>query len=262
MPGRGASLGKESEQKRNLMALNLSLDSLLETSLLSDDPWWLYILNGAGWTAGLMLAAFALALVLGVVVGTLRTIDSKPVRVLAEAWIELFRNIPLIVQIFIWFFVVPELFDGCKNWMNEVDPIYSQFLSAFLCLGLFTSSRVAEQVRAGIASIPKGLGSASKALGFTRSQTYIYAIIPMAMRLIVPPLTSEAMNLVKNTAVAMTIGLPELTMRANEMGENSFQFFAAYSWATIIYIAIALIVNNVMHFVEKRSAIPGFIAAK
>ena len=110
--------------------------------------------------------------------------------------------------------------------MNSVDPVYSQVQTAFICMGFFTSSRVAEQVRAGIASVPKGLPNAAKALGFTTVQTYAYVILPLAMRLIVPPLTSEAMNLVKNTAVALTIGLPELTMRANEMGENTFQFFA------------------------------------
>lgn len=128
--------------------------------------------------------------------------------------------------------------------------------------GLFTSSRIAEQVRAGIASVPKGLPNAAKALGFTPVQTYGYVILPLAMRLIVPPLTSEAMNLVKNTAVALTIGLPELTMRANEMGENTFQFFAAYIWATLIYIVIALAVNYIMRIVETKSAVPGLILAK
>lgn len=244
------------------MALNFNLEALFEPALLSDGPWWLYILGGAGWTISLMLSAFALALALGVVIGTLRTVENRFVRGFAEAWIELFRNIPLIVQIFIWFFVVPEFIPWYKEWMIRTDPIYSQFFSAFICMGLFTSSRVAEQVRSGIASIPKGLMSASKALGLTRLQTYAFVILPMAMRLIVPPLTSEAMNLVKNTAVALTIGLPELTMRANEMGENTFQFFAAYCWATVIYIAIALIVNRAMGAVEKRARIPGFIAAK
>ena len=150
-------------------------------------------------------------------------------------WIETFRNIQLIVQIFVWFFVVPEFIPWYKDWMNTVDPVYSQFLTAFICMGFFTSSRVAEQVRAGIASVPKGLPNAAKALGFTPIQTYVYVILPLAMRLIVPPLTSEAMNLEKNTA---------------------------YIWATIIYIVIALIVNNVMRVVEKKSAVPGLILAK
>ena len=244
------------------MALNFSLDSLFEQSLLTDDPWWRYILDGAGWTIGLTVAAFALALVLGIIVGTLRTGPSKVIRGLCEAWIELFRNIPLIVQIFIWYFVVPELVPWYKDWLIEADPAVGQFVTAFLCMGLFTSSRIAEQVRSGISSIPKGLPNAARALGFTTVQAYVQVILPMAMRLIVPPLTSEAMNLVKNTAVAMTIGLPELTMRANEMGENTFTFFAAYLWATLIYIVIALFVNRLMACVEAKSVIPGFIAAR
>lgn len=244
------------------MALNMTLNTLWETSLLSDDPWWLYLVYGAGWTISLAVASFALALTLGTIVGTLRTVDNKWIRGICEGWIELFRNIPLIVQIFIWYFIVPELIPPYKDWMIEADPVLSQFLSAFLCMGLFTSSRIAEQVRAGITSIPSGLPNAAKALGFTVIQRYRFVILPMAFRLVLPPLTSEAMNLIKNTAVAMTIGLPELTMRANEMGEATFQFFAAYLWATVLYIAIALCVNRLMAWMETRCAIPGFIAAK
>ena len=180
------------------MALNFSLDSLMEQSLLSDDPWWRYILDGAGWTVGLAVSAFLLALVLGIIVGTLRTSPVKIVRGACEAWIELFRNIPLIVQFFIWYFVVPEIIPWYKDWMIEADPAIAQFMTAFICMGFFTSSRIAEQVRAGIASIPRGLPNAAKALGFTTVETYVYVILPMALRLIVPPLTSEAMNLVKH----------------------------------------------------------------
>lgn len=244
------------------MALNMSLDVLFDISSFTDEPWWLYIADGAIWTIGLALSSFALAVAVGTVIGTLRTSENKALSLFCEAWIEIFRNIPLIVQIFIWYFVVPEIVPAYKAWIISVDPIYSQFISAFLCLGLFTSSRVAEQVRAGISSLPKGLSNAAKALGLTTVQRYRFVVLPMAFRLILPPLTSEAMNLIKNTAVAITIGLPELTMRANEMGEDTFQFFAAYVWATILYIAIALVVNRPMVWVEARSTIPGFIVAK
>lgn len=244
------------------MALNISLNTLWETSLLSDDPWWLYLVHGAGWTVSLAVSSFLLALTLGTIVGTLRPVDNRWIRRICEAWIELFRNIPLIVQIFIWYFVVPELIPPYKEWIINTSPENSQFLSAFICLGFFTSSRIAEQVRAGISSIPSGLPNAAKALGFNTIERYRYVILPMAYRLVLPPLTSEAMNLIKNTAVAMTIGLPELTMRANEMGESTFQFFAAYIWATILYILISLIVNRLMAWIETRCTIPGFIAAK
>lgn len=123
------------------MALNFSLDSLMEQSLLSDDPWWRYILDGAGWTVGLAVSAFLLALVLGIIVGTLRTSPIKIVRGACEAWIELFRNIPLIVQIFIWYFVVPEIIPWYKDWMIEADPAIAQFMTAFICMG-FSPHRV------------------------------------------------------------------------------------------------------------------------
>lgn len=244
------------------MAINLDFSSLLEPGLFTEDPWWLYLLGGAGWTIALAVAAFALALALGLVIGTLRTVRTPWIRHFAEAWIELFRNIPLIVQIFVWYFVVPELIPAYKSWMIAADPLTTQLLSAFLCLGLFTSSRVAEQVRAGIESIPKGLPAAARALGLTTVQSYRFVLLPIAFRIILPPLTSESMNLVKNTAVAITIGLPELTMRANEMGENTFQFFAAYCWATVLYIVISLAVNRLMTTVEARCAVPGFIARR
>lgn len=244
------------------MALNFNWEMLLEPSLFTEDPWWLYILYGAGWTIGLAVSAFALALAVGIVIGTLRTVENRFVRGFCEAWIELFRNIPLIVQIFLWYFVLPELIAPYKEWMISAPPVASQFLSAFLCLGLFTSSRVAEQVRAGIVSIPRGLFSAAKALGLRATQSYAHVVLPMALRIVLPPLTSEAMNLIKNTAVALTIGLPELTMRANEMGENTFEFFAAYLWATVLYIAISLSAGRLMAALERKSAIPGFIAAR
>lgn len=117
------------------MALNFDLNSLFEPALLSDEPWWSYILGGAGWTVALMLTSFALALLLGIIVGTLRTSQNKFLSTICEVWIETFRNIPLIVQIFVWFFVVPEFIPWYKDWMNTVDPVYSQFLTAFICMG-------------------------------------------------------------------------------------------------------------------------------
>lgn len=242
------------------MAIDFNLSSLLGTSLSGESPWWQYILGGAGWTIALMVSAFLTALAIGLLIGTLRTLPHKGLRYFAEAWIEFFRNIPLLVQMFIWYYVLPELIPFYKTWITSVDPIYAQFFSAYICLAFFTSSRIAEQVRAGIQSLPKGLKSAACALGLHETQTYRYVILPMAFRRILPPLTSEATSLVKNTAVALTIGLPELTMRANDMGENTFAYFAAYCWATLLYVVIALSVTKIMGFIEKKSRIPGFLS--
>jgi glutamate/aspartate transport system permease protein len=128
-------------------------------------------------------------------------------------------------------------------------------------LGFYTSARVAEQVRAGILSLARGQGWAALALGLTPAQSYIYVLLPMAYRVILPPLTSEFLNIIKNSAVALTIGLMELTARARAMQEFSFQVFEAFTAATVIYLIINIVVTFGMRWVERRAAVPGFIGA-
>ncbi len=179
---------------------------------------------------------------------------------LGNAWVEIFRNVPLLVQMFLWYFVIPEFIPPLKRWMVSTEPAYAQFIAAVMCLGLFTSARIAEQVRAGIQSLPRGQRNAAMALGLTQMQTYRHVLLPMAFRIVIPPLTSETMNLIKNSSIALTIGLAELTFRARELGEYTFNFFEAFTAATLVYIIIAMSANRVMAHVERRVAVPGFIA--
>ncbi len=222
--------------------------------------YWEMIVSGLGWTLALAACAWVIAMALGVAVGTIRTTDSRALVALGNAWVELFRNIPLLVQMFLWYFVLPEFIPPLKRWVVNAEPAHAQFLAAMLCLGLFTSARIAEQVRAGIQSLPRGQRLASQALGLTQAQAYRHVLLPMALRIVIPPLTSETMNLIKNTSIALTIGLAELTFRTREMGEYTFRYFEAFTAATLIYVAIALAANRVMALVERRTAIPGYIA--
>ena len=215
--------------------------------------------NGLGWTLACALTAWVFALALGAVVGTVRTLPLKWAQRLAMGYVELFRNIPLLVQMFLWYFVLPEFIPPLKRWVVNAEPAHAQFLAAMLCLGLFTSARIAEQVRAGIQSLPRGQRLASQALGLTQAQAYRHVLLPMALRIVIPPLTSETMNLIKNTSIALTIGLAELTFRTREMGEYTFRFFEAFTAATLIYVTLALTANRVMALVERRTAVPGFI---
>jgi glutamate/aspartate transport system permease protein len=130
-----------------------------------------------------------------------------------------------------------------------------------MCLGIFTSVRVAEQVRAGINSLPRGQRFAGTAMGLTQAQTYRYVILPQAFRIILPPLTSESMNIIKNSSVALTIGLLELTGRARAMQEFSFHVFEAFTAATVIYLLTNLLVVLLMRAIEKKVRVPGLIAA-
>lgn len=220
-----------------------------------DTLWW-----GLLWTLQTALLAWVMALVLGAIIGTLRTMPNKLVVRLANGYVELFRNIPLLVQMFLWYFVLPELLPvSAGNWLKSLPN--AAFVTAVISLGFFTSARVAVQVSAGINSLPRGQTLAGTALGLTLPQTYRYVLLPMAFRIVIPPLTNEFLNVIKNSAVALTIGLMELTARARSMSEFSFQVFEAFTAATIIYIAVNVCVVFLMHRIEKRLAVPGFITS-
>ena len=220
--------------------------------------YWHTLLLGTGWTLATALTAWVLALTLGSVVGVMRTTPHPWLVRLGHGYVELFRNIPLLVQMFLWYFVLPEVVPSAfGTWLKQLPD--ASFWTAVVALGFYTSARVAEQVRAGILSMPRGQRLASLALGLTLPQAYGYVLLPMAYRIILPPLTSEFLNIIKNSAVALTIGLMELTARARSMQEFSFQVFEAFTAATLIYIVINIVVTFAMRRVERVVAVPGFI---
>ena len=221
-----------------------------------------YLLIGLAWTLATALAAWVLALSAGAIIGTLRTTPVKWVVRLGNLYVEIFRNIPLIVQMFLWFFVIPELLPkALGDWIKQMPPPWGSYIPAVLCLAIFTSVRVAEQVKAGIMSLPRGQSMAGTAMGLTRPQTYRYVLLPQGLRIIMPPLTSEFMNVIKNSSVALTIGLLELTGRARAMQEFSFHVFEAFATATVLYLLTNLIVVLLMRALENKVRVPGLIAA-
>lgn len=218
------------------------------------------LIGGLYWTLGVSVAAWVLALALGFLVGVLNTTGRRGVMACCRAWVELFRNIPLLVQMFLWYFVVPELLpQAWGDFIKQSDPVLSTFWTAVVCLGLFTSARVAEQVRAGIEALPTGQAMAATALGLRRPQVYRHVLLPATLRMIMPPLTSEALNLVKNSSVAFTIGLLEITGAARSMQEFSFQIFESFAAATLLYVLINIVVVVVMRRFEKWLQVPGFM---
>jgi His/Glu/Gln/Arg/opine family amino acid ABC transporter permease subunit len=220
-----------------------------------------WIIGGLGWTVAVSLCSWIIALAIGSVVGTVRTTPNRWLERIGNAYVELFRNIPLLVQMFLWFFVVPELLPrDWSLWVKQEMPA-KEFITATISLGLFTSARIAEQVRAGIQSVSRGQGLAGLALGFTQAQTYRYVLLPMGFRIIIPPLTSEFMNIFKNSSVAFAIGVLELTFQARQMQEDSEQGIETYLAVTLLYFICAFIANRIMAFIEKRTRVPGYIAA-
>jgi glutamate/aspartate transport system permease protein len=218
------------------------------------------LLAGLGWTIATALSAWVMALILGIAVGVARTLPQRALRALGNAYVELFRNIPLLVQMFLWFFVLPELLPTpVGDWLKALPE--APFVTAVVCLGFFTSARVAVQVSAGIEALSGGQRSAALALGLSLGQVYRLVLLPLSLRIILPPLTSEFLNIIKNSSVALTIGLVELTASARAVQEFSFQVFEAFSAATLIYVFVNLLALSLMRAVERRAALPGAGAA-
>jgi glutamate/aspartate transport system permease protein len=213
-----------------------------------------WMIDAWGWTLAVAGCAWVVAMLFGAVIGTLRTLPDRPWIVrLANAWVELFRNIPILVQLFIWYFVVPKAF-----------PVFQQvpgFVLVVFALGFFTSARIAEQVRAGVQALPRGQRNAAMAMGFTTFQAYRYVLLPMAFRIILPPLTSESMNLLKNSSVAFAVSIAELTMFAMQAQEETSRGIEIYLAVTGLYALSAFAVNRIFAWIERRVQIPGFIAA-
>lgn len=213
---------------------------------------WMF--DAWGWTLAVAGASWVVAVAVGALVGVIRTLPASPWLVrLGNAWVELFRNIPLLVQVFLWYFVVPKLIPAFQQVPG--------FLLVVFALGFFTSARIAEQVRAGIQALPRGQRYAGMALGLTTAQTYRYVILPMALRIILPPLTSESMNLLKNSSVAFAVSISELTMFAMQAQEETSRGIEVYLAVTAAYAVSAFAVNRIFAFVEKKVRISGFISA-
>ena len=243
------------------MNYNWNWSIFWEASPEGDGTYFDTLMNGLAWTIATALAAWTLAFVLGSLVGIARTLPGRWPARLGNAYIEMFRNIPLLVQLFLWFYVIPELLPRALGlWIKQLS--YGPFYTSVVGLGLYMSSRVATQVTAGIKSLPSGQRMAGTAIGLTTPQTYRYILLPLAYRIIFPPLTSEFLNTIKNTSVCLTIGLLELTARARAMQEFSFQVFEAFTAATIIYLALSAVVTIGMRLLERRLVIPGFNAGK
>lgn len=210
-----------------------------------------WMLSAWGWTLSVAVLALVVALLVGSLMGILRTTPSKLLVAIGNTWTELFRNIPLLVQVFLWYHVLPSIFLSLRA--------VPSFVLVVFALGFFTSARVAEQVRAGIQSLPKGQRYAGLAMGFSLPQTYRYVLLPMAFRIVIPPLTSESMNIVKNSSVAFAVSIAELTMFAMQAQEETSRGIEVYLAVTGLYFISAFFINRVAMFIEHKLQVPGMI---
>ena len=197
--------------------------------------------------------ALVVALLLGSLMGILRTVPHKGLAWLGTAWTEFFRNIPLLVQIVLWYHVLPAIFPVLKG--------VPSFVLVVLALGFFTSARISEQVRAGIQSLPKGQRYAGLAMGLTLPQVYRHVLLPMAFRVVIPPLTSESMGIIKNSAVAFAVSVTELTMFAMQAQEETARGIEIYLAVTFLYFISAYAINRLAVWIERRVRVPGILGS-
>lgn len=217
-----------------------------------------WLLQGVLTTLGISVLAWVLAATLGIVSGAMRTVPWKPVRALATFYVEFFRNVPLLVWMFFWYFGVPPLLPrGAQDWLFNHG---AEFWAGMFALGVYHGARMSEVIRAGILSIPRTQFEAAVAMGLTTFQAYRLVIVPIALRLIVPPATNESLNLLKNSSVALTISVAELTFQTRQIETYTAKAIEALTAGTLIYLVLCVGIASIMARVERRFAIPGLIA--
>lgn len=214
------------------------------------------------WTLAISASALAIALAVGVVIGIGRTVPIPAARWICGAYVEIFRNVPLLVQMFLWFFVLPEVVPSSWGRWLKRDLFFPEFSNAVLCLGFYTASRIAEQVRAGIQSVSVGLSDAGLSMGHTRVQLYRLILLPICFRIVLPPLTTEAMGIFKNSSLALTIGMLELTGQSRQISEYTFASFEAFTAATLLYMIVSLSVLSLTHILDRKFRRPGAPGAR
>ena len=217
-----------------------------------------WLLQGVLTTLAISVLAWLLAVALGIVSGAMRTVPWKPLRALATFYVEFFRNVPLLVWMFFWYFGVPPLLPGgAQEWLFNHG---AEFWAGMFALGVYHGARMSEVIRAGILAIPRTQFEAAVAMGLTTFQVYRLVIVPIALRLIVPPATSESLNLLKNSSVALTISVAELTFQTRQIETYTAKAIEALTAGTVIYLVLCVGIAAIMARVERRFAIPGLIA--
>ncbi|MDQ7830748.1 MAG: amino acid ABC transporter permease [Desulfovibrionaceae bacterium] len=222
----------------------------VDFGLVLNEPYREWILQGLGVTLQISAVSIVLSLLLGTIIAVFRLSRVKPLVWFSLAFTEFFRNTPLLVQIFFWYFgshaVLP---DVVNKWLYRQD---FEFAAGVIALTVYTSAFIAEEIRSGVFAIPKTQLEASRACGLSFLQAMGYVILPQAFRIVIPPLISQFLNLIKNSSLVMTIGVMDLTYMARQIEAHTFHGFEAFTVATAIYLTISLIVSYTINLYNKR----------
>lgn len=222
----------------------------LDFSVLVRDDALQMLAHGVAVMLELTVLAWTLAMVLGTLLALVRMSKSRTAQAAVAAWVEYHQNVPMLVQVFLWYFGIATLLpQELQAWLNRHG---GEFTFATISIGLAMSAYVSEGLRGAIRSIPTSQIEAGRALGLTYLQSFRYVILPQALRIAMPTLINHTVLLFKNTALAMTIGVAELTYATREIESRSFKTIEVYLLATMIYLGISLLIMAVGSMAERR----------
>ena len=210
----------------------------------------LELLKGLVLTVKISIVSAIAALALGTAAGLARLSHFRPLRAVASFYVEFFRNTPLLVQLFFWYFALPKLVsDPVREWLFS---LHYEFWVAVMGLAVYTGAFMAEVIRAGLQSIHKGLLEAAYSSGLTYFQVLTRIILPLAFRSIIPPLGSEFLNNMKNSSLAMVVGVADLTWQSQQIESLTFRGFEATTAATVLYLSLSLTISGILNLTNRR----------
>ena len=222
----------------------------LDWTIVTSGKYFGWLVSGLKVTLQLSTLGIILSFVLGLLIAVMRMSHFRPIRWMAHAYLEFFRNTPLLVQIFFWYFgsykILPK---AINDWLTGTD---FEFAAALIALTIYTSAFIAEDLRSGVISIPKEQMEAARSAGFSYLRSMRYIILPQAVRIAFPPLVNQFLNLAKNSSLAMTIGVAELTYQARQVESYTFKGFEAFTAATLVYLALSVAITTLTHFFDRR----------
>ena len=224
-----------------------------DLSLLLHGQYHDWLLNGLGLSLRLAGTTLVFALPLAVVVALLRMAPVKALRAVGAAYVEGIRNVPLLAHLLFWYFGAPELLpEAARQWLYAGHLGSIEVVGAVIALTLYVAAYMAEDIRSGIRAIPAVQFEAGRALGFGFLATMRRVILPQALRLTVPPLVSQTLNLWKDTSIATVIGVGELMYQAARVESASFRSVEAFAFATTAYLAVSLLITGLAAWCHHR----------
>ncbi|WP_211450818.1 amino acid ABC transporter permease [Collimonas antrihumi] len=228
-----------------------------------------WLVDGLWLTLLLSAIVSVLSTLLGIAIAAARSSQRRFLSLPARSFLSIFRNTPLLVQLFFWYFGVSGLLpESSMEWLNTVHSLTLgsylkltwpsfELLCAIFGLSLYSAAYVSEEIRAGMRGVADAQRLAAAALGLNRWQGLRYVILPQAIRIALPPLLGQTMNIVKNTSLTMAIGLAELSYTSRQVEAQTFKTFQAFGVATLFYIAAIALIEIMGQLIRRRQKLAG-----